>query len=142
MSGGRPVRTPSGYINVESVNAPARPSGAVVRLRHLDTWSVMRTSFVLALSIALVILVAVLTLWTLFTVTGVFDTVGRNVEDVLGTSTNVAAWFGLPRVIGLTLLLSAVQVVLTTAALTLLAALYNITAGWTGGFEASLYEDR
>lgn len=142
MSGGRPVRTPGGMINVEPVNAPApRRGAAVVRLRSLDTWSVMRVGFVLSLAIAVVIVVAVMTLWFLFTVTGVFDTVGRNLEDVLD-STNVSAWFSLPRVLGILLVVSAVEVVLTTAALTLVASLYNMTASWVGGVEATLSEER
>src|SRR6478609_626385 len=142
MSGSRPVKTPAGLVNVEPVNAPARKAGARVRLTTLDTWSVMRTSFVLSLAIAVVILVAVLTLWTLFSVTGVFDALGRTADDIAGSSANVQAWFSFPRVAGLTLVIGVVEVVLTTAALTLLASLYNIAAGWVGGVEATLSDQR
>lgn len=144
MSDARQVRTPAGGINVESAGVAVRRSSgaAIVRLRRLDTWSVMRTGFVLSLSIAIVLLVAVLALWTLFAVTGVFDTVGRNADDVLGSSSDVSSWFGFTRVVGLTVLFSGIQIVLTTAALTLLAAIYNLTAGWSGGFEITLSEDR
>jgi len=141
MSGTRPVRTPAGMINVEPVNAPTRTGPAVVQLSSLDTWSVMRIGFVLSLAIAVVITVAVLTLWALFTVTGVFDTVGRNLEDVLDSG-SIRGWFSLPRVLGITLVVSAVEVVLTTAALTLVASLYNMTAHWVGGVEATLSDQR
>ena len=143
MSGSRPVKTPAGVVNVEPINAPARRStNANVRISTLDTWSVMRTAFVLSLSIAVVIFVAVMTLWGLFTVTGVFDALGRTADDIAGSSANIQAWFSFPRVAGLTLVIGVVEVVLTTAALTLLASLYNIAAGWVGGVEATLSEQR
>ena len=145
MSGSRPVKTPAGVINVEPVNTPTRGAGATrarVRISNLDTWSVMRTAFVLSLSIAVVILVAVCALWLLFSVTGVFDALGRTADDIAGSSANVKGWFAFPRVIGLTLVIGVVEIVLTTAALTLLATLYNIAAGWVGGVEATLSEDR
>src|SRR6478609_5875533 len=145
MSGSRPVRTPAGVVNVEPVNAPARrggPTRARVRVSNLDTWSVMRTAFVLSLSIAVVIVVAVCALWLLFSVTGVFDALGRTADDIAGSSANVKAWFSFPRVAGLTLVIGVIEVVLTTAALTLLASLYNIAAGWVGGVEATLSDQR
>src|SRR6478609_3792201 len=143
MSGSRPVQTPAGLVNVEPVGAPrVRSNGATVRIANLDTWSVMRTAFVLSLSIAVVIFVAVMVLWGLFTVTDVFDALGRTADDIAGSSANIQAWFSFPRVAGLTLVVGVVEVVLTTAALTLLASLYNIAAGWVGGVEASLSEQR
>src|SRR4051794_29139628 len=112
MSGSRPVKTPAGTVNVEPINAPRRPNAdAQVRITNLDTWSVMRTSFVLSLAIAVVILVAVLTLWALFTVTGVFDALGRTADDIAGSSANIQAWFSFPRVAGLTLVIGVVEVV-------------------------------
>ena len=144
MSGSRSIRTPAGLVNVEPVDAPAaaRRSSAHVRIANLDTWSVMRTGFLLALAIAVVILVAVMVLWLLFTATGVFDSLTRTGDDILGSSADVGAWFSFPRVLGLTLVVGAVEVVLTTAAFTLAASLYNIAAGWSGGIEATLTEDR
>jgi hypothetical protein len=72
----------------------------------------------------------------------VFDTIGRQLDDIAGSSANLSEWFAFERVALLTVLLAAVEVVLTTAALTLLAALYNIAASWGGGIEATLADDR
>jgi hypothetical protein len=143
MSGSRPVQTPAGLVNVEPITARGgRGTAAQVRIANIDTWSVMRTSFVLSLAIAVVITVAVFTLWLLFSITGVFDALGRTADDIAGSSANVRAWFSFPRVAGLTLVVGVVEVVLTTAALTLFASLYNIAAGWVGGVEATLSEQR
>ena len=45
-------------------------------------------------------------------------------------------------VYGLTLLFSVVEVVLVTAAMTLVASLYNLAACWMGGVEIALSEQR
>jgi len=144
MSGSRPVRTPSGVINVEPVNAPLR-RGTVVRLRSIDTWSVMRTGFLLSMSIAVVIVVAVAVLWLLFSATGVFDAIGRTGDNIIGTTTNphpVEVWLTFPRLMVITLIVAVIEVILTTAALTLLASLYNVASSMVGGVEATLSEDR
>ena len=155
MSEGRPIRTPAGVINVEGVD-PARPaagsgagagagsarSGPVrARVSNIDTWSVMRTAFVLSIAIAVVILVAVLVLWGLFEVTGVWDAVSRATDGVFDESSNVDAWFSLPRVMLVTVVVGVVEVVLTTAALTLLASLYNVAGSWVGGLEITLTDE-
>lgn len=141
MSGSRPVRTPAGVVHVQPVGA-ARD--AHVRVVGVDTWSVMRTGFLLSLSIAIVIVIAVAVLWTLFSLAGVFDSVGRTADDIAGanSSFDLNEWFAFPRVMGVTLLVSVVEVVLVTAAMTLVASLYNLVAGWVGGVEIALGEDR
>jgi hypothetical protein len=141
MSGGRPIRTPAGMINAQPV-APAARRGAVVRVSSIDTWTVMRTGFVLSLSIAIVIFVAVLALWALFTAAGVFDAVGNTADDIAGSSSNLEKWFTFPRVAGITLVVGVIEVVLVTAAMTLVASLYNTAAGWVGGVEVTLSEQR
>ena len=53
------------------------------------------------------------------------------IEDYVGTS----------RVLGFTMLVAAIDVVLITAAATLLAFLYNMSAALLGGVEITLAED-
>jgi hypothetical protein len=142
MSTPRPVRTPAGVVHVQPVGATR--GDAHVRVVAVDTWSVMRTGFVLSLSFAIVIVVAVTVLWTMFSIAGVFDAVGRTADDIAGanSSFDVRDWLSFPRVMGLTLLVSVVEVVLVTAAMTLIASLYNLAAGWMGGIEIGLSEQR
>ena len=54
-----------------------------------------------------------------------------DIEDYLGTS----------RVLGFTMLVAAIDVVLITAAATLVAFLYNMSAALLGGVEITLAED-
>ena len=138
------MRTPAGVVHVQPVGAARAPGAAHARLVALDTWSVMRTGFVLSLSFAVVIIVAVTVLWAMFSVAGVFDAVGRTADDIAGTNSrfDINDWFAFPRVMGLTLLVSVIEVVLVTAAMTLTAALYNLAAGWMGGVELTLTEQR
>lgn len=139
--GTRPVQTPAGTVHVAPVGAPR---DAVVRVSAIDTWSVMRTSFLLSLAFAVVVIVAVALLWTLFSFAGVFDAVGRTADDIAGAGStlDVQSWLTFPRVMGVTLLVAVIEVVLVTAAATLVASLYNLAAGWVGGFELLLSEQR
>ena len=59
------------------------------------------------------------------------DVAGFRIEDYVGTS----------RVLGFTMLVAAIDVVLITAAATLLAFLYNMSAALLGGVEITLAED-
>jgi hypothetical protein len=101
----------------------------------------MKVGFVLSIAFAIVIVVAISLLWLLFSLAGVFDTVGRTINEVVGSSVDARTWLSFARVSGATLLVAAVEIVLTTALITLGATLYNLAAGFVGGVEVMLTED-
>ena len=70
----------------DGVRAPKRARLYVTRI---DPWSVTKAAFMLALAIGIVIVVAVAALWWVLDVTGVFVTVSRTFDEVLGTATMV-----------------------------------------------------
>jgi len=126
--------------------APPKPRKARLVLGRVDPWSVMKLSFLLSIGLAVIAFVAVLVLWSVLDSMGVFDSVGNTVESVTRSSDNaqgidILSYVGLSRVLGITALLSGVNVVLMTALGTLGAFLYNLAASLVGGLHVTLTED-
>jgi len=115
-------------------------------LGRVDPWSVMKLSFLLSIAMAIVAVVAVFVLWSVLDAMGVFDSVGRTVESVTRSNDNaqgidILNYVGLGRVLSVTFVLSAVNVVLMTALCTLAAFLYNMAASLVGGLHVTFTED-
>jgi len=105
---------------------------------------VAKVSFMLSLALAMMILSAVAAMWWVLTYTGVFDSLARNLDEIIGsgsTTFDLVALLSFPRVMGVTLLVSALEIVLVSILGGLLAMLYNITVGITGGAEVVLSDD-
>ena len=136
-----------------SVHARPRPRErtATVAPRHarlfvtrVDPWSVAKVSFMLSLALAVMILIAVAAMWWVLTYTGVFDALARNLDEIIGsgsTTFDLVALLSFSRVMGVTFLVAALEIVLVSLLGGLLAMLYNITVGITGGAEVVLSDD-
>ena len=123
-----------------------RPRRARLVLARVDPWSVMKLSFLLAIGLAIVMLVAVTILWSVLDSMGVFTSLGRTVESVTRSSDNaegvdILDYVGFSRVFGITALLAGVNIILMTALGTLGAFLYNLAASLVGGLHVTLTED-
>jgi hypothetical protein len=115
-------------------------------LARVDPWSVMKLSFLLAIGLAVITLVAVTVLWSVLDSMGVFDSVGRTVESVTRSSDSsqgidILSYVGFGRVLSLTALLASINLILMTALGTLGAFLYNLAASLVGGLHVTLTED-
>jgi len=119
------------------------PRQARLRVSRVDPWSVMKTSFLLSLGLAIVVVVSLLLVWLLLTAFGVFESINKTVNDVAGPTSgiDVMDMLSFGRVVGYSLLLAVFEVVMTSVLATLVAGIYNATAGFTGGFELTLSED-
>lgn len=147
--GGTSARTPSASTP-PSVVAPAPlrgkgPRRARLRLTRVDPWSVMKTSFLLSIAFAVVTVVSVAMVWQVLGAAGVWDSINSTIQESIGGE-DVAAfriedYVGTSRVLGFTMLVAAIDVVLITAAATLMAFLYNMSAALLGGVEVTLAED-
>jgi hypothetical protein len=118
---------------------------ASLRLTHVEPWSVTRLAFAISVAMMIVAVVAVTIFWFVLDFVGVWDQINDSFTTVLSDDTsafNVTDYFGVGRVIGLTLVLSAVNVVLMTALATIAAHLYNLAAQLMGGVEVTLAEDK
>jgi Transmembrane domain of unknown function (DUF3566) len=115
-------------------------------LGRIDPWSVMKLAFLLSIALAVVAVVAVFVLWSVLDAMGVFDSVGSTVESVTRSQDNaqgvdILTYVGLGKVLSITFVLAAVNVVLMTALCTLAAFLYNMAAGLVGGLHVTFTED-
>lgn len=131
-----------------SAPTPARPRGtrkARLRLTHIDPWSVMKTAFLLSIAFGIVTVVSVAVVWSVLGAAGVWDSINKTVQDVLGGETgntfDVENYVGTSRVMGFTMIVAVVDVILITAIATLGAFLYNLSAALLGGIEVTLAED-
>ena len=122
------------------------PRRARLRLTRIDLWSVMKTSFLLAIAFGVVTVVSVFIIWSVLSAAGVWDSINQTVQDVVGGEDggnwDVEKYVGMSRVMGFTMLVAVVDVILITAIATLGAFLYNMAAALLGGVELTLAEDQ
>jgi hypothetical protein len=150
--GGQPTATMPPVRDMTSTATSSRPVSrprarrARLVLARVDPWSVMKLSFLLAIALAVIAVVAVFVIWTVLDTMGVFDSVGSTVESINRSSDNsqgvdILDYVGLSRVLSLTVVLAGVNVVLMTALATLGAFMYNMAASLVGGLNVTFTED-
>ncbi len=118
---------------------------ASLRLTHVEPWSVTRLAFAISVAMMIVAVVAVGIFWQVLNFVGVWDQINDSFTTVLSDDTgsfNVTDYFGFGRVMGLTLVLSAVNVILMTVLATIAAHLYNLAAQLMGGVEVTFAEEK
>ena len=108
---------------------------------RIDPWSVTKAAFMLALSLAIVLIVAVTVIWWTLNTIGVLDTLTRTVDDIIGSAGggfSLVSVLNFGRVLGATMVIASVQIVLSSALAAIFSFLYNVTVGITGGIEVVL----
>ena len=90
------------------------PRRAQLRLTRIDPWSVMKTAFLLAVALGVVTVVSVFIIWSVLAAAGVWDSINKTVQDVVGGDNNsssfdVTDYVGMSRVLGFTLLVAGVR---------------------------------
>lgn len=131
---------PSASTSVSPTAASASGRQARLRLTHVEPWSVTRLAFVVSVALMIVSVVAVTIFWVVLDLTGIWDQLNGTVSNVLSDSAgsfDLTDYLGLGRLVGLTLIFSAVNVVLMTAIATIAAHLYNLAAQLLGGIEVT-----
>lgn len=117
---------------------------ASLKLVHVDPWSVTRVAFALTVALMIVAVVAVTILWIVLSFAGVWDQINSSITSVLSDNSgtfDITQYLGFGRIVGLTLVISAINVVITTAVATIGAYLYNLAAQLLGGVDITLAED-
>ena len=124
----------------------ARPSSATPRparrarllVRHIDPWSTLKFSFVLAVAMFFVWLVAIGVLYGVLDGMGVFEQINGLYDEVSGNGGDSLFSPGL--VLGTAALVGVVNIVLFTALATIGSFVYNICSDLVGGIEITLAE--
>ncbi len=119
----------------------SEPRQARLYLSRVDPWSVAKAAFILAIAVGVVIVVSVSVLWFALSSLGVFETLSRNVNEVIGNSQenfDLMSILDFSRVLGATIVLASVEVILVSVLATIFAFMYNLTVGLTGGVEVVL----
>jgi hypothetical protein len=128
----------------EPVETDASGRQASLRLNHIEPWSVTRIAFAVSVAMMIVGVVAMTIFWVVLSITGVWGQVNDSITSVLSDDSStfdITDYLGFWRLIGLTLVLSAINVVLMTALATIGAHLYNLAAQLLGGIEVTFSED-
>lgn len=121
---------------------PMRERRSRVAIQKIDPWTVLRLSFLLSLATAVITVVAGMLLWGLLSSGGVFESVDRTLEDVLGDGAlTITQYFGFGRVLSVSLLIAAIDIVLITALSTIGAFLFNLAASISGGLGVTITEE-
>ena len=153
MGSGQPTAMMPTVPDVATTRPPPPSPSRVTKARkarlvlgRVDPWSVMKLSFLLAIGLAIIALVAVSILWSVLNSMGVFDSVGHTLESVTRSSDNaqginILDYVAFNKVFSLTALLVGINVILMTALGTLGAFLYNLAASLVGGLHVTLTED-
>ncbi len=116
-----------------ATQAPARQ--VTLHLTHIDPWSAAKRAFVLGVLIAGVLIVATVVLWMVLSAAGVFEAVSSLWSDASGNTGTGISFLSLGRLLGLAMVISAIEIVLLSVLSTLFAVLYNLSVGFTGGVE-------
>jgi len=128
-------------VSGDGVRAPKRARLYVTRV---DPWSVTKAAFILALALGVVFVIAVSVLWWVLDYTGVFLSVSRTIDEVVGSAStgfNLMNYLEFSRVIGVAIVIASVEIVLVSLLATLFAIMYNLSVGLTGGVEVVLSDD-
>ncbi len=113
---------------------------ATLRLAYIEPWSVTRMAFAISVAMMIVAVVAVAIFWIVLEVSGVWNQIDGSVTSVLSDDTatfRITDYLGFGRLVGLSLVLSAVNVVIMTGLATIAAHLYNLAAQLLGGFQVT-----
>jgi len=111
-------------------------------ITRVDPWTVLRLSFLLSIATAVITVVALLVLWSMLAAAGVFDSVDGTLDSVLGEGAlTITQYFSFGRVLSVSLLIAAIDVVLITALATIGAFLFNLATSLAGGLEVSVTDD-
>jgi len=113
---------------------PAPTKQVRLKLVYIDFWSAVKFSFLIAAAVGVIILVAVLLIWTVLTSTGVFNQISTLMRDISGNEdASVSNVISFAQVMGFTLVIAALNVVVGTVLGAIACVLYNLSVRITGG---------
>ncbi len=144
-TGQRGDQQTSRSIRRAQVNMPRTVRRAKLRVVRVDPWSVTKASFLLSIAFGIMCVVAVFLIFSIMSASGLWDSVNSTIQGILKQKPqdqfDITQYVGMSRIMGITMLISAIDVVIITALATLGAFIYNMAAALLGGIEVTLAED-
>jgi len=112
-----------------------RPSTKQVRLKlvYIDFWSSVKLSFLIAICLAIVTIVATFLIFTVLNQTGIFDKIDDLYTSIAGDSADLKSILSIGNVMGFAFVVAILNTVVITALGAIFALLYNLSVKMTGG---------
>jgi hypothetical protein len=112
-----------------------RTTSKQVRLKlvYIDFWSSVKLSFLAAICLAIVTVVATFLIFTVLETTRVFDQINSLYTDIAGSSTDLTSFLSIGNVMGFAVVVAILNTVVITALGAVFALLYNLSVKITGG---------
>lgn len=105
-----------------------------LKLVYVDFWSTVKLSFLVAVSLGIVLLVSTILIYLVLQSTGVFVLLDSVLSDVLGDGApSIATDFSLGTVAMFTLVVAVLNIIVGTALGAITSILYNLSVRLTGG---------
>ncbi len=105
-----------------------------LKLVYVDFWSAVKLSFLISVSLGIVLIVASLLIWIVLDSTGVFASVSKLLADILTDKTySITQNFSLVQVGLFAVIVAILNTVVGTALGAIMAMLYNFSVRITGG---------
>jgi len=105
-----------------------------LKLVYIDFWSAVKLSFLIALSLGIVLVVATILVWIVLNSTGIFGDLDGIFQDILGDPEfSVTASFSLAQVALFAFVIAILNIVVGTALGAIASMLYNFSVRLTGG---------
>ena len=105
-----------------------------LKLVYVDFWSTVKLSFLIAVSLGIVLIVAAILIYVVLTSTPIFSTLDGLLQDVLQDNTfSITTTFSLANVALFSVIVALLNVVVGTALGAITCVLYNFSVRLTGG---------
>ncbi len=105
-----------------------------LKLVYIDFWSAVKLSFLVALTLGIILIVVFTLVWVVLDGTGIFDNLNKVLRDILGQPDfSVTSTFSLAQVGLFAVVVAILNTVVGTALGAITAILYNFSVRITGG---------
>lgn len=113
---------------------PAATKQVRLKLVYVDFWSAVKLSFLVAVALGIVFIVATVLVWLILQGTQIFSQLDGLLQDVLGDETfTIEATLSLASVSLFAVVVAVLNVVIGTALGAITSMLYNFSVRLTGG---------
>jgi len=105
-----------------------------LKLVYVDFWSTVKLSFLVAVSLGIVLVVATILVYLVLQSTSIFETLDKTLAEILGDdSFSITDSFSLVQVSLFTVVVAILNIIVGTALGAITSVLYNFSVRITGG---------